>query len=124
MQSRILIVDDHPGICLLLSEVFTYENFHVFTAETGQEALETLASHSVDIIILDHQLPILNGIEVIQHLEALNNEIPILLMSGAVDKIKKEANQYRSVKKVISKPFDLEDIQLYVQEALLSSNKR
>lgn len=117
MKGNILIVDDHPGICLLLSEVFTYASYHVTNAKTGKEALEKIKSHPFDIIFLDQHLPLMNGTEI---LKQLNEDFttPIILMSGMCEEIEEQAKQYSFVKKIVSKPFNLDKLQAFVEETL------
>src|SRR5690625_527709 len=62
MQKEILVVDDQPGIRLLLTDIFENDGYKVNTAETGQEALDKIYKNFFDLIILDYKLPILDGL--------------------------------------------------------------
>lgn len=118
MKGNILIVDDHPGICLLLSEVFTYEDYDVTEAVTGQEALDKIENNSFDIILLDQNLPLINGTEVLAILNEKEFTTPIIFMSGMSEAIVEKVKGYSFVKRVVDKPFNLFELQTYVKEIL------
>src|SRR5690625_536484 len=107
MQKEILIVDDQPGIRLLLTDVVESEGYRVITAETGKEALDKIYKHAFDLLILDYKLPVVNGIEVLTSLERENMMIPAILMSGMAEEMKHGAQALRSLMEVLAKPFDI-----------------
>ncbi|HLR67261.1 response regulator [Virgibacillus alimentarius] len=110
MQREILIVDDQPGIRLLLTDVFENEGYKVHTAETGKETLDTLAKKHFDLVILDYRLPIINGIEVLNRMEQDNMQVPVMLMSGLVEEMDRETDKYHLLKGVLAKPFDIKAV--------------
>ncbi|MGY0691165.1 response regulator [Virgibacillus sp. FSP13] len=110
MRREILIVDDQPGIRLLLQEVFTNEGYQVETANTGKEALEKLHSNTFDLIMLDYKLPIVDGAEVLQRLDKQGVTTPAILMSGLAEEVVKESQNFSMVREVIAKPFNIQDI--------------
>lgn len=107
MQKEILIVDDQPGIRLLLTDVFESEGYKVITAETGKEALDKIHNNAFDLLILDYKLPVVNGIEVLTQLEQENMLIPAILMSGLAEEMERKAGNLRSLKNILAKPFDI-----------------
>ncbi|WP_106496009.1 response regulator [Lentibacillus sp. Marseille-P4043] len=110
MRREILIVDDQPGIRLLLQEVFINEGYQVETANTGKEALEKIHSNTFDLIMLDYKLPIVDGAEVLQRLEEQGITTPAILMSGLAEGLVKESEKYSMVQEVIAKPFNIQDV--------------
>src|SRR5699024_8999645 len=116
MNNNIFIVDDHPGIRLLLTEVFMHEGYDVTTATTGKEALDRINSDSFDIILLDNNLPIMDGMEIVEQLNQSSFTTPIVLMSGLSDQLKNKATHFPFVKAVVAKPFNLDEIQALVKE--------
>src|SRR5699024_543277 len=117
-KAKILIVDDQPGIRLLLSEVLEQEGYNVFTAETGPETLEKLQGLKVDLIILDYQLPVIDGLSIVRILDKRNCPIPVILMSGLPECLPVDPMEYENIVKSIAKPFDIEEILLDVEAAL------
>lgn len=68
--AKILLVDDHPMLRRGLKDLLSLEEDVqvVAEAENGQQALDYLQNNAVDLIVLDHNMPILNGIETLQHI--------------------------------------------------------
>ncbi|GAA0436201.1 sporulation initiation phosphotransferase Spo0F [Lentibacillus halophilus] len=111
MESKdILVVDDQPGVRLLLKEMFTNEGYCVTTAETGKEALDSLYARSFDLLMLDYKLPVVDGVQVLEQLERDRMHIPSIIMSGMIEDIEKVSEQFSMVKEVIGKPFDVENV--------------
>lgn len=83
MKKDILIVDDHlvvrEGLKLILE---TNESFKVIgEAENGQEAIQFLKKNKVDVILLDLNMPIMSGLETIQHLNQMQVDIPVIILT-------------------------------------------
>src|SRR6266436_9156730 len=80
----LLCVDDNQSslnICKIILEDFGYK---VSTARSGREGLEVFASNVIDAVILDYQMPEMNGELVAAEMKRTNPEIPILMLSGWV----------------------------------------
>ncbi|WP_163969479.1 response regulator [Oceanobacillus halotolerans] len=118
MVKELLIVDDQPGIRLLLQDILTSEGYEVTVATTGKEALDYIIDQTFDLIILDYKLPILDGKELLQQLEKRKMTTPAILMSGLAEDIDKEAQQFSMVQEVLAKPFNVEDITKIVSRLL------
>lgn len=109
MKPAILVVDDEQGARDSL-EVILEDNYQVLTAESGQEALETLKKTPVDVILLDVHMPEMDGLETLRKIKEQDEEIDVIMISAlnlarkAVDSIKSGAYDY------ITKPFEPEDI--------------
>ncbi|MBT2215284.1 response regulator [Virgibacillus dakarensis] len=118
MKKEILIVDDQPGIRLLLQEVFENNGYHVVTAKTGKEALDKIHSGTFDLMMLDYKLPVVDGVKVLQQLELEEINIPAIVMSGLVEELVKELANYPNVKEVVGKPFNINSICTIVNKLL------
>ncbi len=109
MKPTILVVDDEQGARDSL-EVILEDNYQVLTAESGQEALDTLKKTPVDVILLDVHMPEMDGLETLRKIKEQDEEIDVIMISAlnlarkAVDSIKSGAYDY------ITKPFEPEDI--------------
>src|SRR5699024_7724154 len=113
-----LIVDDQPGIRLLLSEVLKQVGYNVYTAETGPETLENLQKIKFDLVILDYQLPIIDGLSIVRILNKHKCPVPLIFMSGLPEHLSVNPMKYDNIVKIISKPFDIDEILMDVKEAL------
>lgn len=68
-MKKILIVDDEPNIVMSLEYTFKKNNFEVFIARDGQEALEILKNVQPNIIILDVMMPNVDGYKTLEHIK-------------------------------------------------------
>ncbi len=68
-MKKILIVDDEPNILMALEYTFKKNNFEVFIARDGQEALDILKNQQPDIIILDVMMPNVDGFETLKQIK-------------------------------------------------------
>ncbi len=82
---KILLVDDDHAIQLLYQEEFSDEGYAVESAFNGDEGLQIFTESSPDLVILDIQMPGLNGIEVLRQMKMINPSIPIILNSAYHD---------------------------------------
>ena len=115
---RILIVDDEEKIRSILTAILTDEGYMVRSARDGIEALELVGQFQPHVIIVDLQMPRMDGIETLIRIrENFPNTLAIILtahgsIQSAVDAIKKGAYDY------LTKPFDNDQILLVVRRAL------
>lgn len=119
MKKKLLIVDDQPGIRLLLTDVFTEEGYQIETAKTGQEAIEKMLAQTFDLILLDYRLPILDGKQVMQKMKQAQLDVPVILMSGLIEEIDKTLDRGNMIIKTIEKPFSINDIRKLAKKLIV-----
>ena len=104
---RLLIVDDERDIVTTLSRNFAREGFDIFTASNGHEAMIIATEKRPSIVLLDYNLPVLDGLDVLRELKREMPEIIVIVITGmgsedvAVEAMKRGARDY------VRKPFDL-----------------
>lgn len=81
-MKKILLVEDEDNIRLVYEEEFKDEGYGVIVAGNGSEALEFFASDTPDLVILDIQMPGMNGIEVLRQMKTIDPSIPVILCSA------------------------------------------
>ncbi len=84
MEKKILVVDDDPNICELVSIALSTKGYSVNIAQTGSEGIKAVAIFLPDLIFLDMTLPDMEGIDIakkIKNIDAVKN-VPIIMMSG------------------------------------------
>ena len=118
-MADILIVDDHTGIRMLLQEVLTNEGHLVQTAKTGKEAMDFMLVSDYKILLLDFQLPVWNGAEVLRQMEEKQINIPTILMTGMSDHLPAGSKSSPLIASVVEKPFNLQDICVLVENILV-----
>lgn len=82
MKRRILVVDDEQPIRDLLSQAFASMDYEVDTAADGQEALDMVAQHGVQLVFMDLKLPGLDGLELCRRIRRFNPLAIIFAMTG------------------------------------------
>lgn len=70
MKKSILIVDDEPNIVMTLEYTFKKQNFEVFIARDGSEAIQILDTHTPDAILLDIMMPNIDGYQTLQYIKS------------------------------------------------------
>lgn len=103
---EILVVDDDRPLRSLLVTILKRQGFNVTAASNGFEALERLNDHRFDLMLLDLNMPRMNGYEVLAHLARISRaDVPaIVVLSGAVA----EDSDGDLVLQTVQKPFDVE----------------
>ncbi len=79
---KILLVDDDKDILKVLKANLTFENYTVVTAESGSEAYEKITTYTPEIIILDLNLPDIDGIQLCKRLRSEDINIPIIMLTA------------------------------------------
>ena len=112
LNLKVLLVEDNKTNQLLANTRLTRWNCEVKIANHGQEAMELLEKHPFDIILMDIQMPIMNGFEAttaIRSSENRNyNQIPIIAMTAHASHKEAEKALKRGMNNYIFKPFDAE----------------
>jgi two-component system, NtrC family, response regulator AtoC len=117
---QILVVDDEPNLRRVLSAQLTRDGYDVHTAEDGEQALQLLAEHHIDLVITDLRMPKLDGMELLRRTVQLDEELPVVMITAhgtvdnAVEALKTGAFDY------ITKPFDQAEVRTIVRKALLT----
>ena len=92
-QKTLLLVDDQPDELNLRKIVLEHSGYTVLTAANGSEGLALLASHAIDEVLLDYQMPGMNGGLVADAMRKAYPGVPILMLSGCVS-LPKSALQF------------------------------
>lgn len=81
MKKSILIVEDETRIRFLLRDYFTRENFFIYEAENGEEALNIFKDKKIDLIILDIMMPVMDGLTLLEKLREVST-VPVILLTA------------------------------------------
>ncbi|HSV33811.1 MAG TPA: response regulator [Pyrinomonadaceae bacterium] len=118
MSYKILIVDDEPANLRTLSRLFR-EDFEVFTATSGAEALELLKQHDVALLITDQRMPGMTGIELLKNTVSIRPRMVRIILTGYTDvDALVEAINCGQVYRYVAKPWSNDDLRLTVRRAL------
>src|SRR5699024_12647845 len=105
MKNKILIADQQAQMRHLLGAVFTQQGYKVKTAQNGKDALETIYDNELDIIVLNHELPVINVVQLINCIE--DNEIytRIFIIGSPHDAIEQRTKRFSVVISVLRQLF-------------------
>jgi len=109
-NEKILVIDDEKELRLMLKEFLEIENYDVLEAENGRTALEIIEKEKPDLILLDLDMPVMTGKELMKELNERDIEIPIIVITGhktmnnAIDAIRSGAYDY------LTKPYDIDEM--------------
>ncbi len=116
-KANILIVDDEKGMRDSL-HMLLRDNYNVHLAKSGKEAIKTIKSAPIDLVLLDIRLPEINGIEVLKIIKGIDESIEVIMVTAvvmvkhAVEAVRLGAYDY------ITKPFDIQALQEQVEKVL------
>ena len=111
-DKKILVVDDEPDILKVVTFRVKKLEYEVVTATNGQEALDLIQKEEPDLILLDIELPVMNGYEVCQRVKTNEKlkHIPIIfLTASSASKIAEKVKELNADDYLI-KPFDSEEL--------------
>ncbi len=105
---RILVADDDPDSRNILGRRLSRRAYKISEAANGQEALDLLLEHEFDLVLLDHLMPDLSGLEVLEEIRKTRNrqQLPVIMVTGksfsedVADALSRGANDY------VTKPVD------------------
>lgn len=109
-MKKLLIVDDQPGIRLLLEELFKKENYQTTSAQNGGEALQFIADDEPDCVLLDMKMPGIDGIEVLKRIKEDKPNIPVIMMTAYGELELTEKALGLGAEKYFTKPFDIFEV--------------
>ena len=123
MSDLIMIVDDEAGVRDLLRDTLKIAGFETIEADNGMSALTVLRSNEPDLIIIDINMPLMDGFELVERLRATQDLVPVLMLTARGDQqdisrgLKLGADDY------VIKPFGLEELILRVRAIIRRSKK-
>ena len=121
----VLVVDDEKSICASFRGIFRKGNYIIETAETGEEAIEILASRDFDALVCDYRLPGIDGIETVVKAKKLRPAIASVMMTGVgSERTIIEAFTRGKVDYYLHKPFMNDDVKNIVSLAIKESGIR
>lgn len=124
-NARLLIVEDDVDISNMLRIYFSSQGYEVDVAQRGKEALEKTRHVMPHVIVLDIMLPDIDGYEVCRTLRTntRTSHIPVIFLTQKDERSDKLQGLELGADNYITKPFDIEELKLYVQNAIARSER-
>ena len=105
-----MIVDDDANFCNTLAKILAKKGYETLLANSGFHALELVKEKTVDIVLMDIKMPVMNGVETYKKLKTIKPNLRVIMMTVfSVDDLIKDAVK-EGVYAVVRKPFDAETI--------------
>lgn len=119
-MKKILIVDDEPNIVMTLEYTFKKNNFKVFIARDGQEALDILENQLPDIIILDVMMPMVDGFATLEQIKKDKrlNHCKVIFLSAKNKEKDIEKGLALGANLYVVKPFSIKKLVEQVNELI------
>ena len=115
---QVLVVDDDRNTRLLLKAVLQAENYTVFTAENGEDALAVMDNEHIDLVVLDIMMPKMDGYEFTKVLRESDNNLPILMVSAKQLPADKQKGFLVGTDDYMTKPIDEVEMLLRIKALL------
>jgi len=119
-QIKVLVVDDEPDLVSTVEYRLKFANCRVVTASNGREGLERAAAEKPDLILLDTNMPEMNGHQMLEHLRAdpALKDIPVIMLTARCEPQDIAAASARGVSDYVTKPFDFAQLLDKIHAAL------
>ena len=115
---NVLIVDDEPRVREVLSLYLRCDGHAVATAASGREAVEKFRLQQFDLVILDRAMPEMNGEQTARFIKQLNQNVPVIMLTGFGALIEVTGAQPQAVDVVLSKPVTLDALRRTIDKLL------
>jgi CheY-like chemotaxis protein len=120
----VLLVEDDPLFRKALSTVLASLGVQLVAVESGEAALATAGTRSIDMVLMDYHLPGMNGVELARSLRDRNIHSPMILISGFLtDSVHHEAREAH-IARILRKPTDMASLQDTVLTVLEQSGNQ
>ncbi len=123
MSSRILLVEDEPGLVLTLSDLLAAEGYDVVTATDGPTGLSRALSEAFDLVLLDVMLPGKNGFEVCKEIRQRGMDVAVLMLTARTQIVDRVVGLKLGADDYLTKPFDPSELLARVEALLRRVNK-
>ncbi len=107
---RVLLVEDDPATSRSIELILTHANLNVYTTELGEEGIDLAKLYDYDLILLDLNLPDMNGHEVLRQIRLARVDTPILILTGADDTDSKLKGFGFGADDYLTKPFHRDEL--------------
>jgi len=118
---NILVIDDDPKVSWILSEGLG-NGYSIDTARDGREGINKItkipSGKRPELVLLDIQMPGMNGIDVLEKLRNIDNTIDVIMLSGHGDTKNIVESVRRGAAEFINKPFDVQEVEIHIRSVL------
>ncbi len=121
MFNTILVVDDDPLVLGVISRTLAMHGFHVLTAEHGVKAETVLENNTVDVVVTDMNMPVMDGPTLIKNIKGRTPTLPVIAMTGNISAYESFTPEGVGCDATMMKPFSGRDLVKMLQDAFTTS---
>mgnify|MGYP001028576896 CR=1 FL=1 len=118
MENRILLIEDDPDITELVRINLEDAGYRLDSAADGEKGLETALAQEIDLVILDLQLPRMDGLEVCRQLQQRKRHLPILMLTSRSEEVDRVLGLELGADDYLTKPFSIRELVARVRAIL------
>ena len=123
-QGRVLLIEDEESIAEMLRGFFERAGFRLIHAMSGEEGLARLAEQTPKVVLLDLNLPGIDGVEVCRRIRATGSEVPVIMLTARDSEIDKVVGLELGADDYVTKPFSPRELLARVTAVLRRSEER
>jgi two-component system OmpR family response regulator len=123
MAELIMIVDDEGGVRELLRDTLRIAGYETLEADNGMSALTALRSSKPDLLIIDINMPLMDGFDLVERIRSTENLVPVLMLTARGEKQDIARGLTIGADDYVIKPFGLEELVLRVKAIIRRSKK-
>lgn len=120
---RILIAEDDAPLASFIAKAFNSEDHITEIAPTGDDALQRTQSGGFDLLILDLNLPVISGSEILRKVRSVNSDIPILILTATDEVEERVACLDAGADDYLTKPFSFSELSARIRAVLRRRNR-
>ena len=121
-NAHILVVDDEAGVRDLLGDALRVAGYSISAAPDGMSALTAIRNRKPDLLIIDINMPLMDGFELVERLRSTGDNTPALMLSARADRADVTRGLTLGADDYVTKPFGLEELLLRVKAILRRAN--
>lgn len=118
-----MIIDDEPGVRALLRDTLSIAGFETIEASDGMSALTLLRTHKPALMVIDVNMPLMDGFELVERLRSTDDLTPVLMLTARGDKSDIARGLEIGADDYVIKPFGIEELVLRIKAILRRSYK-
>src|SRR6478672_5473439 len=122
-RMRILIAEDDAPLATVIAQAFKSEDHVTKVAENGDHALHLMQKETFDLLILDLNLPVVTGAEVLHKVRSANSDIPILILTATDEVAERVACLDAGADDYLTKPFSFSELSARIRAVLRRKNR-
>jgi DNA-binding response OmpR family regulator len=119
---RILVVDDDSDLRLLYTDVLALPGYHVDAAEDGAAGWEAVQANNYNLLITEHNLPKLTGVQLVRKLRAARMAVPVVLAAGRLPTHELARDPSLQLAATLLKPFAVDALLVTVKNVLRATD--